>query len=183
MQRDQGIRPDDEAASTDAEGRVPLGRGLSVKLLVLTAIFVLLAEMIIFPPSAANFRLRWMQDKLNTATVAGLLIMKSGSDEISREVQNALLMATGARAIAARENGMARLLASTEMPPAVDEQIDLAMAGNPVTSIRDAMSTLTETVEDTKVYQQQLGALNKNLTSLNSVYGNILNAYNQGPRV
>ncbi|MCB1381798.1 MAG: HAMP domain-containing histidine kinase [Notoacmeibacter sp.] len=142
MQRDQGIRPDDEAASTDAEGRVPLGRGLSVKLLVLTAIFVLLAEMIIFPPSAANFRLRWMQDKLNTATVAGLLIMKSGSDEISREVQNALLMATGARAIAARENGMARLLASTEMPPAVDEQIDLAMAGNPVTSIRDAMSTL-----------------------------------------
>ena len=142
MQRENGAGPDDKAMPVDPGSRVPLGRGLSVKLLVLTAIFVLLAEMIIFPPSAANFRLRWMQDKLNTATVAGLLIMKSGSDEISREVQNALLMATGARAIAAREDGMSRLLASTEMPPAVDEQVDLAKAGDPLTSIRDAMSTL-----------------------------------------
>ncbi|MCB1419006.1 MAG: HAMP domain-containing histidine kinase [Notoacmeibacter sp.] len=142
MEREHGALAEQHGAPADTAARVPLGRGLSVKLLVLTAIFVLLAEMIIFPPSAANFRMRWMQDKLNTATVAGLLIMKSGSDEISREVQNTLLMATGARAIAAREDGMSRLLASTDMPPAVDEQIDLAMAGSPLTSIRDAMSTM-----------------------------------------
>ena len=77
MEREHGALAEQHGAPADTAARVPLGRGLSVKLLVLTAIFVLLAEMIIFPPSAANFRMRWMQDKLNTATVAGLLIMKS----------------------------------------------------------------------------------------------------------
>ncbi len=137
--------PDQAKAGTGepaANRQVPLGRGLSAKLLVLTAIFVLVAELLIFPPSAANFRIRWMEDKLNTAAVAGLLIMKSGSDAISREAQNELLMATGARAIAARQDGMSRLLASTDMPPTVDEHINLSEGVSPLGSIRDALSTL-----------------------------------------
>ena len=59
----------------------------------------------------------------------------------------------------------------------------LKTMGNFYSRMSEAMSTLTETVEDTKVYKEQLGNLNKNLTSLNSVYGNILNAYNQGQRI
>jgi len=43
--------------------------------------------------------------------------------------------------------------------------------------MNDAMSTLSETVEDTKMYKEQMAALNKNLTSLNGVYGNVLNAF------
>ena len=43
--------------------------------------------------------------------------------------------------------------------------------------MNDAMSTLSETVEDTKLYKEQMASLNKNLTSLNGVYGNVLNAF------
>ena len=48
----------DEAATT-----VPLTRGLSLKLLVLTIIFVLIAEILIFLPSVANFKLRWLEER------------------------------------------------------------------------------------------------------------------------
>jgi hypothetical protein len=45
------------------------------------------------------------------------------------------------------------------------------------TRMNDAMATLNETVEDTKMYKEHMSALNKNLTSLNAVYGNVLSAY------
>lgn len=43
--------------------------------------------------------------------------------------------------------------------------------------MNDAMATLNETVEDTKLYKEHMESLNRNLTSLNSVYGNVLNAF------
>jgi hypothetical protein len=45
------------------------------------------------------------------------------------------------------------------------------------TKMNDAMSALSETVEDTKQYKDQMVSLNQNLSSLNSVYGNVLNAF------
>lgn len=42
----------------------------------------------------------------------------------------------------------------------------------------EAMSTLNETVEDTKLYKEHITSLNKNLSSLNGVYGNVLSAFN-----
>jgi hypothetical protein len=45
------------------------------------------------------------------------------------------------------------------------------------TKMNDAMATLNETVEDTKMYKEHMASLNKNLTSLNAVYGNVLSAY------
>ena len=41
----------------------------------------------------------------------------------------------------------------------------------------EAMATLNDTVEDTKIYKEQMTSLNKNLSSLNSVYGNVLSAF------
>lgn len=43
-------------------------------------------------------------------------------------------------------------------------------------NLNEAMSNISDSVEDTKVYKEQLSALNRNLGSLNSVYGNILSA-------
>ncbi len=48
--------------------------------------------------------------------------------------------------------------------------------------MNEAMATLNETVEDTKLYKEHMTSLNRNLTSLNSVYGNVLSAFNGGPR-
>jgi len=44
------------------------------------------------------------------------------------------------------------------------------------TKMNEAAVNLGESLEDSKKYKDQLAALNKNLGSLNSVYGNMLNA-------
>ncbi len=43
-----------------------------------------------------------------------------------------------------------------------------------------AMKDLSETAEDTKQYKESISALNRNLSSLNSVYGNVLSAFKAG---
>ncbi len=43
-----------------------------------------------------------------------------------------------------------------------------------------AMKNLSETAEDTKQYKESIAALNRNLASLNSVYGNVLSAFKAG---
>lgn len=69
------------------------------------------------------------------------------------------------------------------------QEVDFSETGDQIkamnnfyTRMTEAMSTLNETVEDTKHYQENLSTLNQNLSSLNTVYGNILNAYS-APRV
>jgi hypothetical protein len=52
----------------------------------------------------------------------------------------------------------------------------LKSAHNFYTKLNEAMSTLSDTVEDTKEYKEQMSSLNKNLGSLNGVYGNMLSA-------
>lgn len=44
------------------------------------------------------------------------------------------------------------------------------------TKLNEAMADLGDSLEDTKRYKDQLSALNQNLGSLNSVYGNVLSA-------
>jgi len=46
--------------------------GLSGKLLVLTTLFVMIAEVLIYVPSVASFRLTWLNDRLSAAYTAAL---------------------------------------------------------------------------------------------------------------
>ncbi|TVR84055.1 MAG: gliding motility protein GldL [Saprospirales bacterium] len=48
--------------------------------------------------------------------------------------------------------------------------------------MNEAMGHISESVEDTKNYRDQVAVLNKNLSSLNTVYGNVLNAFGGGQR-
>jgi signal transduction histidine kinase len=115
--------------------------GLSGKLLILTIIFILLAEVLIFVPSVANMRLRWLEDRLNTAAATAIVIDGLQPIELPRALQKETLMATGTRAIVLRKDGTSRLLATAEMPASVDEQYDLSNVSQP-TAIRDALDTL-----------------------------------------
>jgi signal transduction histidine kinase len=135
----------DEAAK---EGRrappqeaVPLARGLSAKLLVLTACFVLLAEVLIFVPSIAAYRVRWLEEKLGTAAALSIVLIDEDADSRSRQVQDDVLTAIGAKAIAVRDEGVSRLLVVATMPPEVDEHVDL---GNTtmLADMRSALDTL-----------------------------------------
>lgn len=131
---------DQQGNQRDGQPRVALGRGLSAKLLVLTMLFVLIAEVLIFIPSIANFRLRWLEERLsNAAAVATVLVDESGSG-LSRESQDDLLAALGAKAVAVRDEGVSQLLIATDMPPQVDEHVAL-VATSPAAAIQDALST------------------------------------------
>lgn len=63
------------------------------------------------------------------------------------------------------------------------QEVDFSQTGEQVkkmsqfyTTLNEAMSNISDSIEDTKVYREQLGALNKNLGSLNNVYGKMLSA-------
>ncbi|HHB78332.1 MAG TPA: gliding motility protein GldL, partial [Saprospiraceae bacterium] len=50
--------------------------------------------------------------------------------------------------------------------------------GNFYSKLNEAMASLADSAEDAKQYKEQMKSLNHNLGSLNSVYGNMLNAMN-----
>ena len=47
-------------------------------------------------------------------------------------------------------------------------------------SMGDLVKNLNDSIEDTKVYKENISELAKNLASLNTVYGNMLNAMGGG---
>jgi len=115
--------------------------GLSGRLLLLTAVFVLIAEVLIFVPSVANMRLQWLRDRLNTAAAASVVIEGLPDQELPRAVQAETLMAAGAKAIVLKKQDASRIVAAADMPPSIDAQYDLSDVST-LTSIYDAFDTL-----------------------------------------
>ena len=79
--------------------------------------------------------------------------------------------------------GMSKSLGSLKALQEVDfseTKAQMESMNNFYARMNDAMATLNETVEDTQIYKEQIASLNQNLTSLNSVYGNVLGAFRQG---
>ena len=118
-----------------------LRRSLSTKLLIMTVVFVMIAEVLIFVPSVANFRMRWLQDRVNTAAVAALVVVNSEAGLLPRKMQDDILMATGAQAIGLKADGVSRLLAIEEMPQKVARHVYLQNTGG-FKAITDTFDTL-----------------------------------------
>ncbi|MEI3850554.1 MULTISPECIES: sensor histidine kinase [Ensifer] len=116
-------------------------RGLSGKLLLLTIVFVMLAEVLIFAPSVATMRIRWLEDRLNTAAAAAVVVDGLQNVELPRSVQKDTLMATGTKAIVIRRKDASRMIALTDMPLEIEGEYDVANA-TAFGAIRDAFDTL-----------------------------------------
>ncbi|WP_421724924.1 sensor histidine kinase [Bauldia sp.] len=130
------------AADTPARPKPPGRRlGLSWKLLILTLLFVMVSAMLIYVPSVAGFRLTWLSDRLAMADAASVVLTASDAVDIPRDIQDKLLESVGATAIAVRNGSVSRLIATIEMPPAVDQTVDLRSM-EPVGEIVDAFETL-----------------------------------------
>ncbi|MBB3442769.1 HAMP domain-containing sensor histidine kinase [Rhizobium sp. BK379] len=144
--QDQGepSKAENIAAGEAAKGSYPragMFSRLSGKLLWLTVFFIMLAEILIFFPSIASMRVRWLEDRLNTAAAAAIVIDGLQPVELPRALQKETLEATGTKAIVLRKDGTSRLLAMSEMPTSVDESYDLTDIP-PLTAMRDALDTL-----------------------------------------
>src|SRR4051795_4145519 len=111
-------------ATAEAGGRAGVPRmGLSGKLLVLTILFVMIAEVLIYVPSIANFRLNWLQDRISSAYTAALVLEATPS--VSETLTKQILDSIGGRAVAIKMGQQRRLLAVSDMPPAVDHEVDM----------------------------------------------------------
>lgn len=128
-------------AGKQAERSVPRSRSLSAKLLLLTVAFVLFAEVLFFLPSIASFRMRWLEERLATAAAVATILVQGDPTSLSRAAQNDVLAAIGAKAIAVRDGGISRLLVVADMPPEVDEHIEIAKTGV-LSSMPAAIDTL-----------------------------------------
>lgn len=116
-------------------------RGLQTKLIILTIAFVMIAEVLAFVPSVANTRLRWIEDRLNTAAAASVVVDGQQAMILPQEVQTDALMATGTKAIILRKEGVSRVIASVDMPPEIHRHYHIDETG-PVQAMVDAFDTL-----------------------------------------
>ena len=104
------------------------GLGLSAKLLLLTLGFVMLAEVLIFVPSIANFRFNWLMDRLQAAQIASLAAEAAPNGKLPEMLREQLLMAAQVRGIAVKFESRRLLVMAEDMPPQIDADYDLTQS-------------------------------------------------------
>jgi signal transduction histidine kinase len=100
--------------------------GLPGKLLVLTLLFVMLAEVLIFVPSIANYRLRWLEDRLIAARLAALATEDRREGTIPDPLRTELLRTAQVRAVSWIRNDQQMLVLALKTPEQVRTTYDLS---------------------------------------------------------
>src|SRR3954469_25735229 len=72
---------------------------LSAKLLVMSILFVMLAEVLIFAPSVARFRQVWLEGRMAAGHLAALAIEAAPDQMVTKELEEKLLVHVGAYAV------------------------------------------------------------------------------------
>ncbi|GBF28180.1 nitrogen regulation protein [bacterium MnTg02] len=98
---------------------------MSAKLLLLTIAFVMIAEILIFVPSVANFRKNWLTERLAAAQIASLAAEAVPDKKLPDRLRNELLSKAGVHAVALRRVDTRRLLLQSDMPAKIDGHYDL----------------------------------------------------------
>jgi signal transduction histidine kinase len=113
--------------------------GLSAKLLLLTILFVMLAEVLVFVPSVSNFRRQWLMERLAAAQIASLAAEAAPGGQLPAMLRDELLERAQVKAIAVKRAGSRVLIIEMDMPADVDASFDLHDAAW-FTLIKDALS-------------------------------------------
>ncbi len=114
---------------------------LSGRFLVLTILFVMLAEVFIFVPSIARFREDYMMSHLERAQIASLSLL--ANDMIDEELEAELLENAGVFNVVLLRDEVRQLMLSSSMPSPIENTYDMRSPGAG-TLIADAMSRLIE---------------------------------------
>ncbi|MAZ02064.1 MAG: histidine kinase [Sneathiella sp.] len=116
-------------------------RSLSARLLILTLLFVMLAEVLIFVPSVAFFRLNYLVKKTEFAHLATLSLLASPDNMVSDELREELLFRVGARSVVLHGANSRLLILNEKMPHSIDAEFNLADQ-NPALLIEHAIMSL-----------------------------------------
>ena len=96
---------------------------LSGRFLILTTVFVMLAEILIFVPSVARFREDYLSARLERAQIASLALL--ADDMIEPELEAELLKNAGVFNVVLARDQVRQLMLSSDMPSAVMATYDL----------------------------------------------------------
>ncbi len=116
---------DEQPNRTPPRARLPRRLGLSGKLLLLTIPLVMIAEVLIYVPSIANFWMNRLNARLASANTAALVLDAAPSGMVPESLAHQILDSIGARAVAIKLGQQRRLLASANLPPAIDHDVDM----------------------------------------------------------
>ncbi len=114
---------------------------LSGRFLILTIVFVMVAEVFIFVPSVARFREDYLNARLERAQIASLAL--EAEDMISTDLEAELLATAGVFNVVLRRDEVRQLMLSSSIPSPIFATYDLR---NPTAFelIRDALACLVE---------------------------------------
>jgi signal transduction histidine kinase len=115
---------------------------LSGRFLILTTVFVMLAEVLIFVPSVARYREDYLSARLERAQIASLALL--ADDMISDDLEAELLANAGVYNVVLRRDEVRQLVLSSPMPGEVANSYDLRDPGAFVL-MRDALMFLVDT--------------------------------------
>ena len=96
---------------------------LSGRFLILTTVFVMLAEILIFVPSVARFREDYLLLRLEKAQIASLALL--ADDMIDMDLEDELLQNAGVFNVVLRRDQVRQLMLSSEIPSPITETFDL----------------------------------------------------------
>ena len=106
--------------------RLPsLGKSLSARLLLLTIMFVMVSEVLIYAPSIGRFRLVYLEERLAAGRLAILALEATPDHMVSNELKRELLAHAHAYLIAMRRDNDMKLMLSTESLEPIDDSFDL----------------------------------------------------------
>ncbi|HEY0300152.1 MAG TPA: HAMP domain-containing sensor histidine kinase [Rhizomicrobium sp.] len=102
-----------------------VAHSLSGRLLLLTVIYVMVAEVMIFVPSVGHYYRELLNNHIESAELAVLPFTEPGGDQLSSTVRSHLLMRAGASSVLLKSADRRALFQIEETPPRVDATIDL----------------------------------------------------------
>jgi len=115
---------------------------LSGRFALLTGIFVVLAEVLILLPSISNYRLDFLESRLERAQIASLALLAT-DESLASDLESELLENAGVFNVVLRRNDVRQLVLSSPIPGPIAATYDLR--AQPFwTSIRDAIAQLMD---------------------------------------
>ncbi|WP_281955756.1 sensor histidine kinase [Pseudophaeobacter arcticus] len=99
---------------------------LSGRFLVLTIVFVMLAEVLIFVPSISRFRLDYLAERLERAQIASLVLL--ADDMLETDLEAELLENAGVYNVVLRRDEVRQLMLSSPIPQPIAGTYDLRKA-------------------------------------------------------
>ena len=114
---------------------------LSGRFLILTTVFVMLAEVLIFFPSVARFREDFLLSRLERAQIASLALL--ADDMIGADLEEELLLNAEVYNVVLRRDSVRQLVLSSPMPRPIDQTFDLRDPPA-LTLIHDAIARMIE---------------------------------------